>query len=52
MDCPPIQYCRTVDGVNIAYWTLGEGPTVAIVEDAYRRTAPKRLLAALEAGRA
>ena len=25
MDAPPIQYCRTADGVNIAYWTLGEG---------------------------
>ena len=28
MDAPPIQYCRTDDGVNIAYWTLGAGPTV------------------------
>ena len=26
MDAPPIQYCRTEDGVNIAYWTTGEGP--------------------------
>ena len=26
MDAPPIQYCRTAAGVNIAYWTLGEGP--------------------------
>jgi pimeloyl-ACP methyl ester carboxylesterase len=26
MDAPPIQYARTEDGVNIAYWTLGEGP--------------------------
>ena len=25
MDAPPIQYARTEDGVNIAYWTLGEG---------------------------
>jgi class 3 adenylate cyclase len=25
MDAPPIQYTRTDDGVNIAYWTLGEG---------------------------
>ena len=25
MDAPPIQYARTDDGVNIAYWTLGEG---------------------------
>ncbi len=27
MDAPPIQYCRTDDGVNIAYSTLGEGPS-------------------------
>jgi hypothetical protein len=26
MDAPPIQYARTEDGVNIAYWTLGEEP--------------------------
>jgi DNA-binding CsgD family transcriptional regulator/pimeloyl-ACP methyl ester carboxylesterase len=26
MDAPPIQYARTTDGVNIAYWSLGEGP--------------------------
>ena len=26
MDAPPIQYARTDDGVNIAYWTLGQGP--------------------------
>lgn len=25
---PRIQYCRTSDGVNIAYWTLGEGRPV------------------------
>ena len=29
MDAPPIQYARTEDGVNIAYWTLGEGPPIA-----------------------
>ena len=23
---PPIQYASTDDGVNIAYWTMGEGP--------------------------
>jgi hypothetical protein len=23
MDAPPIQYARTGDGVNIAYWTTG-----------------------------
>ena len=28
MDAPPIQYTRTDDGVNIAYWTLGEGVPV------------------------
>ena len=27
MDTPPIQYARTEDGVNIAYWALGEGPS-------------------------
>jgi class 3 adenylate cyclase len=30
MDAPPIQYARTEDGVNIAYWTLGEGPVLLI----------------------
>ena len=25
MDAPSIQYARTEDGVNIAFWTLGEG---------------------------
>lgn len=25
MDAPPIQYARTEDGVNIAYWALGAG---------------------------
>ena len=24
---PPIQYATTEDGVSIAYWTMGEGPT-------------------------
>ena len=28
MDAPPIQYARTEDGVNIAYWTLGVGPPI------------------------
>ena len=28
MDAPPIQYARTDDGVNIAYWTLGDGPVL------------------------
>jgi class 3 adenylate cyclase len=31
MDAPPIQYARTEDGVNIAYWTLGEGAPVLIL---------------------
>ena len=33
MDCPPIQYARTDDGVNIAYWTLGDrtNPPLIIV---------------------
>lgn len=26
MDEPLIRYCRTTDGINIAYWTLGNGP--------------------------
>jgi DNA-binding CsgD family transcriptional regulator/pimeloyl-ACP methyl ester carboxylesterase len=30
-DCPPIQYARTEDGVNIAYWILGAGPTAILV---------------------
>ena len=30
MDAPPIQYCRTDDGVNIAYWTLGEGTPLLV----------------------
>ncbi|MEE9277337.1 MAG: alpha/beta fold hydrolase, partial [Dehalococcoidia bacterium] len=25
MDAPPIQYARTSDGVNIAYWIMGHG---------------------------
>ena len=31
MDAPPIQYARTEDGVNIAYWTLGEGPPLLMI---------------------
>ncbi len=31
MDAPQIQYARTDDGVNIAYWTLGEGAPVLIL---------------------
>jgi len=28
MDAPPIQYARTEDGVNIAWWEIGTGPAV------------------------
>ena len=31
MDAPPIQYARTEDGVNIAYWTLGSGPPLVLL---------------------
>ena len=31
MDAPPIQYARTEDGVNIAYWTLSSSPTLLII---------------------
>jgi len=31
MDAPPIQYARTADGVNIAYWAIGEGPPLVIL---------------------
>ena len=30
MDAPPIRYARTRDGANIAYWTLGDGPSVMV----------------------
>ena len=33
MDTPSIRYARTPDGVNIAYWTLGEGEPVIWVND-------------------
>ena len=32
MDPPPIQYCRTADGVSLAYWTLGHGPTLLVAQ--------------------
>ena len=32
MEAPPIQYCRTDDGVNIAYWTIGDGPAVVPID--------------------
>ena len=31
MDAPPIQYARTEDGGNIAYWTLGERSNPALM---------------------
>jgi class 3 adenylate cyclase len=30
-DAPPIQYARTSDGVNIAYWTYGSGPPLVLM---------------------
>lgn len=30
MDAPPIQYARTDDGVNIAYWTLSKDPPIQL----------------------
>jgi class 3 adenylate cyclase len=30
MDAPPIQYARTDDGLNIAYWTIGDGPPLLL----------------------
>ncbi len=30
MDAPPIQYAHTVDGLNIAYWAIGDGPTLIL----------------------
>ena len=35
MDAPPIQYARTDDGVNIAYWALGEGPPLLYLSPNY-----------------
>jgi class 3 adenylate cyclase/pimeloyl-ACP methyl ester carboxylesterase len=31
MDAPPIQYAKTADGVNIAYWAIGQGPPLVIL---------------------
>ncbi len=31
MDAPPIQYARTSDGVNIAYWREGSGPHLVMM---------------------
>jgi class 3 adenylate cyclase/pimeloyl-ACP methyl ester carboxylesterase len=30
-DTPPIKYARTSDGVNIAYFTIGQGPPLVLV---------------------
>ena len=32
MDAPPIRYCRSADSVNIAYWTIGEGRPLLILQ--------------------
>ena len=31
-DAPPIQYCQSQDGTNIAWWSLGEGPPVLVMD--------------------
>jgi class 3 adenylate cyclase len=31
MEAPPIQYCKTKDGVSIAFWRLGAGPPLVIL---------------------
>jgi pimeloyl-ACP methyl ester carboxylesterase/DNA-binding CsgD family transcriptional regulator len=35
MDAPPIQYARTSDGVNIAHFSLGDGPPVVFASNIY-----------------
>ncbi len=40
MDAPPIQYARTEDGVNIAYWTMGTAPPTGAGQN--RRTDSER----------
>jgi class 3 adenylate cyclase/pimeloyl-ACP methyl ester carboxylesterase len=30
-DAPPVQYARTSDGVNIAFWTYGKGPPLVLM---------------------
>jgi hypothetical protein len=32
VEVPPIQYARTSDGINIAYWTLRDGPPLVIAD--------------------
>jgi hypothetical protein len=31
MDAPPIQYAKTADGVNIAFWAIGQGPPLVML---------------------
>ncbi len=31
MDAPPIQYAKTSDGVNIAFWAVGDGPPLVVL---------------------
>jgi len=31
VDAPPIQYAKTSDGVNIAYWAIGKGPPLVVL---------------------
>lgn len=35
MDDPQIRYARTDDGVNIAYWAMGSGPPLVIIDLPY-----------------
>jgi class 3 adenylate cyclase len=32
MDAPQIRYARTRDGVNLAYWAVGSGPVLVIID--------------------
>ena len=31
MDAPPIQYAKTSDAVNIAFWAIGNGPPLVML---------------------
>jgi len=33
MDAPAIQYAKTSDGVNIAYWAIGSGPPLVVASN-------------------
>ena len=35
MDDPQIRYARTEDGVNIAYWAMGSGPPIVLMDLPY-----------------